>query len=185
MIKVAIVGNIASGKSTVEKFLQEKGFKVYDTDIIAHEILATSDDVQKEFGTFDRKKIAKIVFSDSSKLKILESIIHPKVKKELEKIFISNEKVIFISVPQLFEAGFDNLFDKIIYIIADARLRKERIINRNKLTAEEAQMRIDAQSEINKIEKSDFIIENNGTIEDLRLKVYEILNMILDINYNE
>ena len=87
MIKVAIVGNIASGKSTVEMFLQEKGFKVYDTDIIAHEILATSDDVQKEFGTFDRKKIAKIVFSDSSKLKILESIIHPKVKKELHNAF--------------------------------------------------------------------------------------------------
>ena len=57
MLKVAIVGNIASGKTTVEKFIEEKGFKVYDTDKIAHEILQNSDEVKKEFGTLDRKKI--------------------------------------------------------------------------------------------------------------------------------
>ena len=90
MIKVAIVGNIASGKSTVEKILQEKGFSVYDTDIIAHKILENNATVKKELGTTDRKELAKIVFNDSQKLKILESIIHPLVKEELKNI-LKNE----------------------------------------------------------------------------------------------
>ena len=179
MLKIAIVGNIASGKSTVEKIIETNGYKVYDTDKIAHEILASKEEVLKAFGTNNRNELAKIVFSSPEKLKLLESIVHPEVKNELLKIFTSEENIVFISVPQLFEAGFENMFDKIIYITADRSIRKERLIKRNSYTPEEAQKRINAQSESNKKEKSDFIIENNDSLGDLQNQVLEILSILI------
>ena len=179
MLKVAIVGNIASGKSTVEKIIKSNGYKVYDTDKIAHEILASNEDVIKAFGTNNRNELAKIVFSNPEKLKLLESIIHPQVKNELLKIFAKDENIVFVSVPQLFEAGFETLFDKIIYITADESIRKERLIKRNSYTPEEAQKRINAQSENNKKEKADFIIENNFSKEILHKNIKTILNQLI------
>lgn len=179
MLKVAITGNIASGKSTVEQIIASKGFKVYDTDKIAHEILASSDEVKKEFGTNDRKKIADIVFSNAEKLKQLEAIIHPQVKDELMKIFSEEEKLVFVSVPQLFETGFDKLFDKIIFVTADEKIRLERLMKRNSFTKEVAQKRINAQKANGKQEKSDYVIENNGDINALDGQVDEILDLIL------
>ena len=179
MLKIAITGNIASGKSTVEKIIENNGYKVYDTDKIAHKILENSEEVKKAFKTVDRKEIAKIVFSSPEKLKLLESIIHPKVKEEILKIFNSEEKLVFISIPQLFESGFDTLFNKIIYVTADRALRLERLIKRNNLTIEEAEIRINAQVDTNKIEKSDYIIENNTDLADLQNKVKEVLELIL------
>ena len=179
MLKIAITGNIASGKSTVEKIIENNGYKVYDTDKIAHKILENSEDVKKAFKTVDRKEIAKIVFSSPKKLKLLESIIHPKVKEEILKIFDSEDKLVFISVPQLFESGFDTLFNKIIYVTADRALRLERLIKRNNLTIEEAEIRINAQVEKDKIKKSDYIIENNTDLVNLQNKVKEVLELIL------
>lgn len=177
MIKIAITGNIAAGKSSVENYLQKKGFKVYDTDKIGHDILKNSNEVLKLFGTVDRKEIAKIVFANKEKLSLLESIIHPKIKKEIETLFRTVEDTIFISVPQLFESGFDSMFDKIIFVTADEGIRKERLIRRNSLTSEEAQIRINAQKkEEEKIDKCDFIIENNKTIEDLEKQVDKIIS---------
>ena len=111
MLKIAITGNIAAGKTQVEKILI-KQFKVFDTDKIAHEKL---NDL-KEFygfdvftnGVIDRKKLGELVFNNPE-LKIkLENIIHPLIKKEVLKIFEENrnEDVIFVSVPLLFETDF-------------------------------------------------------------------------------
>lgn len=179
MLKVAIVGNIAAGKTTVEKILLEKGYKVFDTDNIAHKLLNNNPDVELLFGTTNRKDLAKIVFEDKQKLEELEKIIHPLVKKELENIFSKDFDIVFISVPQLFEAGFESMFDKILFINADKDLRKKRLIARNNLTIEEAEKRIKAQgNETEKIKKSDYVIENNLDLSNLRIQLEGFLTTL-------
>lgn len=179
MLKVAITGNIASGKSEVEKIIENFGYPVFDTDKIAHDILKSNSDVEKIFGTTNRKNLAKIVFSDKTKLKILENIIHPLVKEKIKEIFFLDYSVVFISVPQLFESGFDRMFDKIIFISADKKIRLERLMKRNNIDSKEALIRINAQEdEINKIKKSDFIILNNEGYEQLNDSVQNILKKL-------
>ncbi len=189
MLRIGITGNIASGKSAAEDFIRESGFKVYDTDKIAHNILENSEEAKRAFSEFDifsngkidRKKLAKIVFSDKKQLEKLENIIQPEVKKEILKIFslCKNEKAIFVSVPQLFEAGFESLFDKIIFISAEKSIRLARLMKRNNLTEKEALLRINAQQdEDKKIIKSDYIIENNSTQESLQNHIKIFLSSI-------
>lgn len=177
MLKIAITGNIAAGKTQVEKILANQ-FKVFDTDKIAHEKL---NDL-KEFygydvftnGIVDRKKLGELVFNNPE-LKIkLENIIHPLIKKEVLKIFEenSNDDVIFVSVPLLFETDFYKLFDKILFVAANENIRLERLQKRNNLSSSEAILRIRSQmSQEEKIKRADFIIENNSTPEDLEKRV--------------
>ena len=138
MLKIAITGNIASGKSQVEKFISEK-YTVYDADKIAHQIL----------GNVDRKKLGEKVFSD------------PAARKKLEEF-----------IPLLFETGFDALFDKIIFVQCDDDIRLQRLMRRNDFTEEQALKRMNAQQSQNeKMKKSDFIIYNNSSLEDLEKQV--------------
>ena len=161
MLKIAITGNIASGKSQVEKFISEK-YTVFDADNIAHQIL----------GNVDRKKLGEKVFSDPAERKKLEEFIHPKVKDEILKIFEQNLNVVFISIPLLFETGFDALFDKIIFVQCDDDIRLQRLMRRNDFTEEQALKRMNAQlPQKEKMQKSDFIIYNNSSLEDLEKQV--------------
>lgn len=185
VIKIAISGNIASGKSQVEQFLEESGFKVYDSDKIAHDVL---NDITEFYGydvfsegKIDRKKLGKLVFSDSSIKQKLEKLTHPKIKQIILKIFEENknEKFIFVSVPLLYEAGFDNIFDKVIFISVDEDIQLKRLMTRNGLSKEDALARINSQqSQKEKMLKADYIIENNKSINDLKIAVEQLINSL-------
>ena len=181
MKKIAITGNIAAGKSQVEKIIS-RYYPVYDTDIIAHEILNNIDDFYNldvfTNGKIDRRKLGKIVFENPEIKNKLEELIHPLIKARLEEIFQKHisEDFIFVSVPLLFEAKWNNVFDKIIIITAEEKLRIERLQLRNSLSKTEALKRIESQlPQEEKIKNSDYVIENNGTENELAEKVIRLL----------
>ena len=166
MLKIAITGNIASGKSEVEKTIAQY-FPVYDADKIAHKFL----------GNVDRRALGEKVFSDPVERKKLEEYIHPKVKNEILKIFSeSQDKCVFVSIPLLFETGFDKLFDKIIFVQCNDELRLKRLMIRNNFTKEQALKRMNSQlPQDEKIKKSDFVIHNNSSKEELSVQVENVI----------
>ena len=169
MQKIAITGNIAAGKSEVEKIIAQF-FSVYDADKIAHKFL----------GNIDRRALGEKVFSDPVERKKLEDYIHPKVKDEIIKIFSeTKDKYVFVSTPLLFETGFDKLFDKILFVQCNDELRLERLMKRNNFTQEQALKRMNSQMpQEKKIAKSDYVIHNNSTKEDLQSQVLDFVKKL-------
>ena len=189
MIKVAIVGNIASGKSEVEKILSIRGYKVADCDKIAHTLLENNIQVINAFKNYDilesgkiaREKLGKLVFSHPELKKELENIIHPQVQDAIKKFFENNktEKITFVAVPLLFEVGLENLFDKIIFVYANDKIRLKRLIERNNYSEEYAKIRLNSQlPQEEKISKSDFVIYNEKSLANLEKEVDDLLKLI-------
>ena len=181
---IGLTGGIASGKSTVSKYLAEKGFKVYDADKIAkditekksvqEEIITTfGDKILDENGNVDRKKLKEIVFEDKEKLKQLNAIIHPKVIDFYKKLKEKNtDEIIIFDVPLLFESGIDKFCDKILVVISDYEIQINRIVERDKIDRELASKIIKSQlSNEERIKKADVVIDNNSSLEDLFEKV--------------
>ena len=188
---IGLTGGIASGKSTVSKYLAEKGFKVYDADKIAkniseekyvqEEIIATfGDKILDKNGNVDRKKLKEIVFENKDKLEKLNGIIHPKVIDFYKKLKEKNiDEVIIFDVPLLFESGLDKICDKILVVISDYEVQLDRIVERDKIDRELASKIVKAQlSNEERIKKADVVIENNSNLEDLFEKVERFCEMI-------
>ncbi len=186
VLKIAVTGNIASGKSQVEQVLERQGFPVYDSDKIAHSIV----DGLSEFygydvftdGKTDRKKLGALVFSNPDLKQKLENITHPKIKDEILSLFEKHksDKNIFVSVPLLYEAGFDDIFDKVLLVSADKNIQLERLMKRNNFTEEEARLRINSQMpQEEKIKLADFVIYNNSSLESLNKQLQDFLNSLL------
>lgn len=180
MLKIALTGNIASGKSAVLEYFKTDAVSVFCLDE-ATEKLYQDDNIKQilehEFNTSLKSEISKIVFSDSKKLKRLEEIFYPEIKRVLFKYFEDNsdKKYVVVAAPMLFESGFSKYFDKIIFVSADEKIRLLRLVKRNSLTENEAIIRISAQeAEENKIKKSDFIIYNNSDFDALRAQYLNI-----------
>jgi len=195
MIKFAITGNIASGKTLIESLLNEEGIITIDTDKIVHELLSQDKEIIEKFnnlfdteikdteGKIDRKKVANIVFNDKKMLEQLEKILHPEVKKVVDKFFEQNKdkKIVAVSVPQLYETGWEVYFDYVLLIIADDKVRLERLLKRNNITEDAAQKRLAVQiPQKEKIKKADFVINNSEDIENTRLQLKQILEELLN-----
>lgn len=197
---IGITGGIGSGKSTVSKIFTDNGCKVLFADNIAKEImtkdLKISEQIINSFGKecytngkLESKVLAEKVFNDSGKIGKLNSIVHPPtIKKITEEINSLKKKhdLIFVEVPLLFEAKMVDLFDYIFLVTADTDTRIRRVLDRDNVTASEIKGRIDAQiPEDQKRGRSDFIIENNSTLQKLEEKTLFFLNMFKSINLSQ
>ncbi|HNW99052.1 MAG TPA: dephospho-CoA kinase [Bacteroidales bacterium] len=175
MIKVGLTGNIGSGKTIVSNIFKVLRVPVYNADLRARVIMEKPEIINKisvllgneildENGIPDKKKIAAIVFNDKSKLEKLNHIIHPLVIADFEKWIKEQSGTGYVIMESaiLFETGYNELFDKIIFISAPETLRVKRVMMRDGVNAVSVKSRIKQQlPEKNKISKADFVIVNN------------------------
>ena len=188
---IGITGSIACGKSLVSNYLQEKGYTIIDADKIGHMVLKV-EEVKKQlvnkFGEsilkdneVNRVMLGKLVFENKENLKELNNIIHPQIRKNiLEQIKVhKDEKLVFIDVPLLFEARFDDLVEKIIVVSLDEKTQLERLMYRNSLSKEEALQRIKSQIPVREKEKlGDYVVDNSFTQENTYKQVDRILEKL-------
>ncbi len=190
---IGLTGGIASGKSLASGFLSELQIPVIDADRIARDLTAPGTHLTKKiidhFGesitsasdTLDRGKLALIVFQDPKERRWLEDAIHPAVFREIAgqvRTLHETQKAscIIVEAPLLFESGLAESMDKIILIKTSPELQLQRLMTRDGITRDDALLRIGSQMPTEEKEKkSDFIVENVGTPEEVRGALQEIL----------
>jgi len=188
-MRIALTGGIACGKSLVGKFLNELGVETIDADDIVHEIIPDPE---------ERKRIAAEVFADPAKRKELEARIHPLVKERIRD-FISSvppltrqDAALTVSgrfqrnkippvaiIPLLFESRWDADYDIICCVASERELQLLRMMTTRGYTREEAEARLAAQLPVaEKAAKSHYVIENNGSEDELKVKVAEFVEWL-------
>jgi len=191
MLKVGLTGSIGTGKSTVLKIFKDLGAYVIDADEIVHSLYKRKDiqeKVKSEFGdvfnednSLNRKKVAEIIFNNPEKKKILESIIHPEVRKEINNKIrdIENKDknaIVIVEIPLLIETGQYKEYDTVVVVYSPKNLQLDRLLKKG-LSKEEALKRINSQMDIEeKLKYADFVIDNSSSIEDLKKEVIKTFN---------
>jgi dephospho-CoA kinase len=187
---IGLTGGIGSGKTTIANHFLAAGIPVYIADDEARTIMQSPeivDEIRKTFGNaifenavLNREKLSQIVFSDPEKLKLLNAIIHPAVKKHFQNWVLNHKDFPFViyEAAILFESGSFKICDFIITVTAPLESRIQRVILRDNTTREQVLKRINAQwNDEQRIAKSDFVIEN-VTPEIAKLEIDKILKIL-------
>lgn len=193
---IAITGGIGSGKSVVTKLFEQWGAKTVDADILAREVVEPntegfnrvvkhfSEDMVLADGSLNRPRLASIIFSDPKQKKVLESILHPLIRdrwlKKLEELKKSGAPIIAYIVPLFFESTAEmKEIEKVVLISAPEETRISRIMARDQFPRNIAEQRIKAQlPDSVKIDKSDFVIKNDSTLESLESQARDVFTQL-------
>lgn len=185
---LGLTGGIGTGKSTVAEIFREKGVPIVCADEIAKKII-DSEKIQNQifeiFGKnvfsedrLDRKKLREIVFRDAESVEKLNNITHPAIIEEI-KFQISKKKrnqLLIVDIPLLFEGNYGFLVEKVLLISAEKSIQIERTSKRDSVSEENVLNIINNQMNLeDKKKRSDYIIENNGTVEELRIKIDKLI----------
>ena len=193
-MRVGLTGGIASGKSSVSAILAELGALVIDADKLAREVVAKGTpglervveafgrDVLTADGEMDRPRVGAIVFSDEEKRRVLEGIIHPLVQERSAALAAAagDHDLVVHDIPLLAESGIAEAFDAVLVVDAPSAVQVERLMRDRGLTREEAESRIAAQaSREDRLAVATHVIDNTGTLEELRQRVEEVYNQLI------
>ena len=196
-VVIGLTGGIGTGKSTVSQILKEKNFPVIDLDIISHEVIKFPKVMEKIIENFgkevleynntgnwiiSREKLGRVIFGNREKRLILNSIMHPEILRIMrEKILECKKenKIIFVEIQLLFEVQWEKEFDYILLVSTEKETQIKRILARDKRSKEEALSIINSQMPLDEKKKiSDYVIENDGNIQDLERKIDGFLKKI-------
>ena len=196
---IAITGGIGSGKTTFANFLAEQSHPVIFADDISKELLANDPDVKNEivseFGAkayqgkkINKKLLADNIFSNPSKLKKINSILHHRVRKRIEfisKEYFETKDFVFVEAAIIYESKIEKMYDFVVLIVADEKLRMKRISKSEKISEKDFINRSQNQlSDEVKKKKADFIFINNGTKAELKDKAI-LLSTLLKATNNK
>lgn len=185
---LGLTGGIASGKSTVSKIFKKRGLPVIDADIISRQVVEPgtkglgqlvdyfSESILDTQGHLDRQALAKIIFDDGNHRQVLNDILHPIIREEIlrqkDAYIGQNKPCLVLDIPLLFEANYDHECDGIMVVSVSKENQLKRLMERNNLTKDQAESRIQAQVPLEeKITLADFVIDNNGTIDQTQQQV--------------
>ena len=185
MLWIGLTGSIGTGKSTIARWLKESGYDVVDSDELAHECFRKNSDcfnkviklfgqaIVGENGEIDRKQLANLVFTDRSRLELLESVVHPFVVDKInlikQSLIRSNCQVAFCDMPLLYEKSLQSQFDSVVIVYCTERQQLERIQLRDRIPEREVQQRMENQISIEDKKKlANIVIDNSGSLEKLR-----------------
>ncbi len=180
---IVLTGGIGTGKSTVASLLKLYGYKVIDGDKISKEVFEEKKEKIKEiFNTTDRRKIRKIVFNDKEKLKKLEKLILPEVKKRIINLSKKLEKddiPYFVDLPLYFEKQNYPEFKKVLLIYAPKEIQIQRVVKRDKTSVDEVKAILNNQMDIEEKKLlADFVIDNSKDLKHLQSQIEKFLDII-------
>jgi dephospho-CoA kinase len=196
VIVAGLTGGIATGKSTVAAIFQQSGARLIDADRIARDAVRQGTPAYAEIlahfgagillpeGEIDRKRLAEIIFSNLAQKRLLEGIVHPRVKAETTRQLdrIRQEQpgaTVILDVPLLFESGLNCGLEEIIVVYAPEAVQIQRLMARDGLTEAEAQARIRAQMPIeSKKTLATHVIDNSGDLEHTRTQTLEVYRQL-------
>ena len=196
MIKVGLTGGIGSGKTTVSNFLLDYGIPVYNSDTQGKTLMNTNLELKNNIvsifgervynnGILNTNLLSSIVFNDSSKIEQLNNLVHPKVAQDFNQwVGKNNNKPILVKESAiLIESGAYLNMDKIILVVSEKSTRINRVSKRDNSDLDSIEKRINLQLTDNeKIKYADYIIENNSSLEHLKLEVLKVVNKIREVN---
>ncbi len=188
MITLALTGSIGMGKSTVAAMFAEAGIPTFDADAVVRRLQGPGGRlvplIERRFpgtirdGAVDREALSAAVLSDRDELAALEAIVHPAVHHERTRFIVENgdASALLFDIPLLFETGGEEAFDKVIVVSAPAELQRERVLARPGMTEEKFRQILARQfPDAEKRERSDFVVDTSGTLDETRAQVRDIL----------
>jgi len=194
--KIALTGGIATGKTYVSDRLRAAGVPIVDADVLAREVVALGTpalaairqrfgpDVIRRDGTMDRIRVGQIIFKDKRARQDLEAIIHPAVQKAIDKYFAALPKktpFAVADIPLLYETSREGQFNDVIVVACPRAMQLARVMERNKLTTEDAERRLAAQWPIEKkVEKATFVIKTDGTFDETNAQVDRLIALFTE-----
>lgn len=178
---IGLTGGIASGKSTISRYLIQKGMAVVDADQLVHDLQAQGGRLYQVLvnhfgpqivdgdGNLDRPKLASLIFSNPDSLRessiLQDQIIREELAEELHRKK-QGEAVVFLDIPLLFEKGYEDWCDEVWLVVVDEETQLQRLMARNGYGLEDAQKRIRSQFSLEeKRKRADKIIDNSGSLD--------------------